>query len=96
MRLSDHPRSRQELKKAAAHYNSERSGLGYEFLAEFDAAARHVATHGAAIGIWRRDVRVIQFKRFPYGIYHRVIGDTARVLTIRHLHRDPDFGLDRT
>jgi hypothetical protein len=42
------------------------------------------------------DVRVVKFKRFPYGIYYRVIGDSARVLTIKHLHRDPGYGLDRT
>jgi hypothetical protein len=48
------------------------------------------------MAIWRQDVRVVKLKRFPYGIYYRVIGDTARVLTIKHLHRDPDFGLDRS
>ena len=95
MRLSYHPQSRRELKKAAARYNVERSGLGDEFLAEFDAAAGIVMAHGATMGIWRQDVRVVKLKRFPYGIYYRVIGDTARVLTVRHLHRDPDLGLDR-
>ena len=96
MRLSYHPQSRRELKKAAASYNAERSGLGDDFLAEFEAAAGIVASHGAAMAIWRRDVRVVRLNRFPYGIYYRMIGDTARVLTVKHLHRDPDYGLDRT
>jgi hypothetical protein len=73
MRLSYHPRSRRELKKAAAHYNLERSGLGNEFLEEFDAAARIVAAHGASMAVLVKDVRVVRFKRFPYGIYYRVI-----------------------
>lgn len=96
MRLSYHPQSRRELRKAAATYNAERPGLGDDFLAEFDAAARIVKAHGAAMAVWRRDVRVVRLKRFPYGIYYRIIGNTARVLTIKHLHRDPDHGLDRT
>ncbi len=95
MRLSYHPQSRRELMKAAAHYNLERSGLGDEFLEEFDAAARIVEAHGASMAVLARDVRVVRFRRFPYGIFYRVIGDTARVLTIKHLHRDPDYGLDR-
>ena len=96
MRLSYHPQSRRELKKAAAHYNLERSGLGDEFLEEFDAAARIVEAHGTSMAVVVSDFRVVKFKRFAYGIYYRVIGDTARMLTIKHLHRDPGYGLDRT
>ena len=96
MRLSYHPQARRELKNAAAHYNAERLGLGDEFLAEVDAAANVVESYGAAMAIWHQDVRVVKLNRFPYGIYYRVIGETARVLTVKHLHRAPDAGLDRT
>lgn len=44
---------------------------------------------------FQEDVHVVRLKRFPYGVSYRVYRDTAYVLVVKHLHRDPNYGLDR-
>lgn len=96
MPTSLHSLAQREVKRVADDYDEARDGLGDEFLVEFEKALDIVEAHGAAMAFWSGDVRVVRLNRFPYGIYYRMIGNMARVLTVKHLHRDPDYGLDRT
>jgi hypothetical protein len=96
MQVNLNSEARSEVIDVADYYEGQRSGLGDEFIEEFDRALDIVESHGARMASVVRDIRVVRLMRFPYGIYYRIVGNTARVLTVKHLHRDPEFGLDRT
>lgn len=95
MQASYHPRVNGEVTEIAAHYDSERVGLGDDFLAELDRAAATMLRLGARTQPVYKDVRAVLLERFPYGIYYRVIEETARVLVVKHVHRDLRYGLNR-
>jgi hypothetical protein len=42
------------------------------------------------------DIRRVMLKRFPFGVYYRIAGETLRVLTIKHHRRHPGYGTDRS
>lgn len=95
MRASFNSRSRAEVTAIAREYGHVSSALKESFLFEFQAALDIVKKHGARFAPVHRDIRVVCLHRFPYGIYYRVISQGVRVLVVKHLHRDPDFGFDR-
>ena len=69
MPISLNSRARREVNRAAADYDGNREGLGDDFLVEFQKALDIVEAHGAAMALWRGDVRVVRLNRFPYGIF---------------------------
>ncbi|HZW30620.1 MAG TPA: type II toxin-antitoxin system RelE/ParE family toxin [Isosphaeraceae bacterium] len=90
-----HPDAEAELLEAAWFYEKRVSGLGGRFLHEFDAA---IQTIQAAPDRWRivgGEIRRYVMRKFPYGVYSRVQGDTLRILVIKHHKRHPDYGKDR-
>jgi hypothetical protein len=40
-------------------------------------------------------IRRVMLKRFPFGIYFRVMDESIRVLTVKHHRRHPGYGLAR-
>lgn len=94
MRAKYHPSVRGELKQIRDYY-AETAGLGNEFKSDFNEAVRTMLSLGARTKPFRGDVHVVRLKRFPYGVYYRVDRNTTYVVVVKHLHRDPNFGLDR-
>jgi toxin ParE1/3/4 len=91
MRLTYHPDAEAELVEAARFYEGRSPGLGDRFLSEFDAA---VAEIQASPGLWpvvEGDLRCHTMRRFPFGIYYRVLGDELRILVVKHHSRHPDY-----
>jgi hypothetical protein len=70
--------------------------LGAEFVEAYDAAIDVVVKHGRRMALIRGDVRVVPLRRFPFGIYYRIMPDKIRIVIVKHLRSDPDFGIDRT
>jgi len=96
MRTEFHPFVRGELKDIRDYYETSTAGLGKQFLSDLREAVRTMLSLGARTQPFFRDVHVVRLKRFPYGVFYRVVGDTAYVVVVKHLHRDPAYGLDRT
>ena len=96
MRLLYHPLAESEIIEAASFYESRSPGLGEGFLGQLADAAIRVQYHPHRWPVVESDIRRIMLKRFPFGIYFRVVGDTIRVLTVKHHRRHPGYGTDRT
>jgi plasmid stabilization system protein ParE len=91
MRLSYHPEAEAELIEAATYYEGRSPGLGERFLREFDET---IAQLQAAPGRWpiiEADLRCLTLKRFPFGIYYRILDDHLRILVVKHHSRHPDY-----
>jgi plasmid stabilization system protein ParE len=68
-------------------YESEREGLGAEFLDELEKVYDRISEFPEGPALIHRDIRVRATHRFPYGVYYRVAEDRIRVIAVVHLRR---------
>lgn len=87
--------ARQELTDAVAYYDTQDRGLGERFLDEFLAAVGRVEELPEAWQHLGDNIRRCRLGRFPYGLIYRVAGDTALIIAVAHLHREPNYWRER-
>lgn len=79
----------EELAAAATWYEAQATGLGGEFLDEFEAVMERILQSANA---WKRvgtRHRRCLFQRFPYGVLYSITGTEIRVAGVIDLRRDP-------
>ena len=84
-----------DLRRGVKFYSRERSGLGAEFLREFELFTDLLAENpeiGTPIG---GGIRKLVLKRFPYLIIYRVESERVLILAVAHERRHPDYWLER-
>jgi hypothetical protein len=91
MRLTYHPEAEAEVVETAAFYEARSPGLGDRFLRDFDAAITEVQASPILWPVVEGDLRCHTMKRFPFGIYYRVLADELRILVVKHHSRHPDY-----
>jgi plasmid stabilization system protein ParE len=84
-----------ELDQAFEWYEAQQKDLGVQFLNEFDAAIRRIATYPESYILIEKNVRRCLVKRFPYGVLYGIDADKIIVIAVAHLHRKPDYWIDR-
>lgn len=80
-------------------FYAESVGLQFatDFYAEFRRVAAQVSARPKSFPVHIKDYRRANLSRFPHNILFRVVDDTkVRILAVRHNHRDPTYGTDRT
>jgi plasmid stabilization system protein ParE len=76
-----------EVDAVYHRYESEREGLGEEFLDALEEAYDRIAEFPDGPALLYRDVRVRSTHRFPYGVYYRTTENQILVIAVVHLHR---------
>jgi len=68
------PEAEDEVTAALEWYEKRRAGLGVDFLAEIEIAARTIAEHPEAWPVWREGhpYRKRRMVRFPFVVFFRV------------------------
>jgi len=66
------PAAAADIEEAFLWYESQRPGLGNEFLAEAQALIAAIAGRPLMYPVVRRNTRRALLRRFPYGLYYRV------------------------
>ncbi|TPQ28229.1 type II toxin-antitoxin system RelE/ParE family toxin [Methylomonas koyamae] len=84
-----------ELDQAYQWYEQQQSGLGKQFLSEFDAAIRRITAFPTSYVLIDTDIRRCLIKRFPYGVLYGIDRQSIIVVAVAHLHRKPDYWLPR-
>jgi plasmid stabilization system protein ParE len=84
-----------EQVEAAAYYESQRTGLGSEFVEELDRTAGRILEFPNAWSPSSRNTRACQMKRFPYSMIYRNYDDEIVVIALQHHSRDPRRWEDR-
>ncbi len=69
--------------------------LAEDFYRELRHAMRKAAERHESFAIREGDLRRANMSRFPYHFLFRVVGDTVRVLVVRHHARHPAWGARR-
>jgi plasmid stabilization system protein ParE len=85
------PAAAADIERAYAWYENERPGLGDEFLVQVNATAQLVLETPVAYPVVIRQTRRALVRRFPYGLFYRILGDTVVFVACFHTQRDPSI-----
>ena len=83
------PAAAADIDDAYAWYERERRSLGEEFLTEVNAVVRTILEMPEAYPVVVRQTRRALVRRFPYGLFYRVLGDTIVFVACFHTSRNP-------
>ena len=86
----------EELEAGVSYYNSQRSNLGTEFLAEFGRTAERILKLPKAARMVGEEVRSKPIHRFPFYVLYRSLEDEITIVAVAHRRRRPGYWLDRT
>ncbi len=84
-----------EFETAKGYYEVERSGLGVQFENEIKQALARIQQYPKAWSSERKDIRRYFIHKFPYKILYSIQKEIIVVLAFAHLHRKPDYWIDR-
>jgi len=83
------PAAAADIDEAFLWYQTQRPGLGHEFLAAADTLIDAIAEHPLRYPVVRRNIRRALLRRFPYAIYFRIYDDVIVVVACMHGRRNP-------
>ncbi len=96
MKLLFHPSVYSDIEAIMEYYeNAASEVLADEFYHELKAALLASGARPESFSIRERDIRRVNLERFPYHFLFRIVGDTVRILVVRHHHKQPSFGIRR-
>lgn len=78
-----------DLQHAFDWYEARRTGLGDEFLLCVEAVFQSIRRQPELYAVVHRAVRRALCRRFPYGIFYVIVGDTVVVMAVLNCQRDP-------
>jgi plasmid stabilization system protein ParE len=79
----------EDLEEAATWYESQRPGLGQQFLDEVLASLTTIAELPLGYAVLYRNTRRVWMRRFPFGIFYQVENDGVIVIAVIHGSRHP-------
>ncbi len=83
------PRAAAELVEATEWYDSQRYGLGLEFVDSVDTVLALIRRHPIVGQEVRSRIRRVLLKRFPFGVFYTIRSDRIDVLAVVHSRRHP-------
>ncbi len=95
MNYSFHPHAEKELEEVEKYYDNIREELGDRFRAETEMAISRILDFPNAWQQLSQGIRRRTLKTFLYGIVYRVKTDEIRILAVMHLHREPNYWVER-
>ncbi len=87
--------ARADVLEAEDWYERQRVNLGQEFINELDRLIGRIVSRPLQFPISYRDVRRAALRRFPYGIFYRILPDVIQVVACLHVSCDPRISLSR-
>jgi toxin ParE1/3/4 len=94
-RLDFHPLVRLDLAEASSWYERQERGVGLRLEAEAKDLFRRLSDEAPLYAVRFSDVRRVNLRNFPYGVFYLVVGETVVVLGVLHGARDTEEELKR-
>lgn len=88
--------ARSEFDEAALRYESNRAGLGADFIAAIGQAVSLAAEHPLCYPVIHRNIRRVRAKRFPYSVHYVAEARRIVILSVFHSSRNPLIWQQRT
>jgi plasmid stabilization system protein ParE len=96
MRLTLHPKVYKDIDQIMQYYEQlDAPDLSTDFYAELRRFMQQAAEAPESFSIRERDIRRVNLQRFPYHFLFRVVGQSVRILVVRHHRRNPKLGARR-
>lgn len=96
MQVVFHPRVYDDLAEIMAYYERVATReLADAFYVEFRHVAEEAGKRPTSFAIRERDIRRVDLRRFPYHLLFRIVGESVRILVVRHHRRHPSIGMRR-
>lgn len=89
------PQAQAELLAARDWYESRRAGLGADFGEAIDKAIQSIVERPLAYPCVHGEIRRVVLRRFPYGVFFRVLPDHVVILGVIHDRRHPQLWQSR-
>ena len=83
------PEAEQDVADAYGWYESQRQGLGEDFLTSVDACIEAIRRMPEMHSLAHENYRRALVRRFPYAVFYEYARDAVRVYCISHTSRDP-------
>ena len=83
------PAAAADVEDAYRWYEAQRPGLGEEFLAGVKIVIESMTANPELFPVVHRETRRALLRRFPYGLYYRIVDDQIVVVACMHGRRDP-------
>lgn len=83
------PAAAADVEEAYRWYEAQQAGLGEEFLAVVRMVIESTMANPERFPVVHRRTRRVLLRRFPYGLYYRIIDDQIVVVACMHARRDP-------
>ncbi len=93
--LTIRPEAEEDLTQAFEWYESQRKGLGHDFLLCVEAGLARVSRNPGIYGKVYKDIRRVLIDRFPFGIFYIDNENNIIVLAVLHARRNPNTWRDR-
>ncbi len=90
------PAASADVDDAYVWYESQERGLGERFLGELGSTLEAIAENPRRFPVMLRNTRRALVRRFPYGVFFRVLDDGVLVVACFHASRDPQRWGERT
>jgi hypothetical protein len=87
--------ARQEFRAAQEFYELEQSGLGARFENEIKQTLMRIQQYPKVWSAERKEIRRCFIHKFTYKIIYSIQKEIIVVLAFAHLHRKPDYWIDR-
>lgn len=95
MKFSFHEAAEKEFVAAIEYYEERQTGLGLRFSKEIYATINRICDHPYTWSGIDDKTRRCLTNKFPYGILYRIVDNNIRLMAIMHLHRKPDYWIER-
>ena len=89
-KLDFNPLVQLDLAEASVWYERHELGVGLRLEAEAKDMFRHLADEALLYSVRFFDVRRVNLRRFPYGVFYFLAGDTVVVLAVLRGARDTE------
>lgn len=83
------PAAAADVEDAYRWYEAQQAGLGEEFLAATGVVIESMMANPELFPVVHRETRRALLRRFPYGIYYRIVDDQIVIVACMHGRRDP-------
>jgi mRNA-degrading endonuclease RelE of RelBE toxin-antitoxin system len=87
--------ARLEFDEAKDFHEGEQPGLGSLFEEQIKHSLNRIRQYPQAWPSERKEIRRYLVHKFPYKILYSIQDDKIVVLAFAHLHRQPDYWIDR-
>ena len=96
MRLVLHPKVQSDVFRIMEYYEQVSTPeLADEFYRELKRFIVKATEEPESYAIRERDIRRVSLPRFPYHFLFRIVGDSVRILVVRHHKRHAFLGGER-